>query len=425
MNTDNYVFEIPATRGVQGGVEQYMLTVPMAVLRRLLAMDDQGDVMARSQREANRTRARKIRNYVAEATGSGKPYILPSITGNIDIAVDFLPSELSPSVGILKIPMEADLKLFDGQHRALGIMDFVRDYSNTSDTISLLLTVGLPLEMRQQFFADINNNASKPAAAISMAYNNNDPVNQLAMYLAQKVPGLAGAVDFEHNAVPQKSSRLISFKALNDATKKMLGLRANSVPDDQQRDTAEKLWAAWADAMRWLDIAQDDYAAEYRQEALGLHGIMINAMGMATAQMLKNRSPESIITLLSRAGEGQNGFHYRESFLHEQWHDICVDPATRTVRTDRRALEATAMALIRLIDPLADCVWLRSYVGDEVPDATLVKFHAEIIKMQNDINRPRASIESRLEQLKDAEPEEKARVLGKIQAFKKFMLDVA
>ncbi|HIG1032810.1 TPA: DGQHR domain-containing protein, partial [Klebsiella pneumoniae] len=91
MNTDNYVFELPATRGVQGGVEQYMLTVPMAVLRRLLAMDDQGDVMARSQREANRTRARKIRNYVAEATGSGKPYILPSITGNIDIDVDFLP----------------------------------------------------------------------------------------------------------------------------------------------------------------------------------------------------------------------------------------------------------------------------------------------------------------------------------------------
>ncbi|MGS1569547.1 DNA sulfur modification protein DndB (plasmid) [Klebsiella pneumoniae] len=68
--------------------------------------------------------------------------------------------------------------------------------------------------MRQQFFADINNNASKPAAAISMAYNNNDPVNQLAMYLAQNVSGLAGSVDFEHNAVPAKSSRLISLRRL-------------------------------------------------------------------------------------------------------------------------------------------------------------------------------------------------------------------
>lgn len=29
----------------------------------------------------------------------------------------------------------------------------------------------------------------------------------------------------------------------------------------------------------------DDIAAEYRQEALGLHGIMINAIGMATADV--------------------------------------------------------------------------------------------------------------------------------------------
>ncbi|EBU9575980.1 DGQHR domain-containing protein, partial [Salmonella enterica subsp. enterica serovar Enteritidis] len=202
MNTDNYFFRVPATRGIQGGIEQYMLTVPMVVLRRILAMDNDGDVMDRSQREANKTRAKKIRNYVAGATSKRAPYILPSITGNIDSHVEFLPSELSPAVGILKIPMDADLKLFDGQHRALGIFEFVRDYSNTEDTISLLLTVGLPLELRQQFFADINNNASKPAAAISMAYNNNDPVNQLAMHLARTVTGLAGTVDFEHNVVP-------------------------------------------------------------------------------------------------------------------------------------------------------------------------------------------------------------------------------
>lgn len=423
MHTDNYVFELPATRGVQGGVEQYMLTVPMAVLRRLLAMDDQGDVMARSQREANRTRARKIRNYVAEATGSGKPYILPSITGNIDIDVDFFPSELSPSVGILKIPMEADLKLFDGQHRALGIMDFVRDYANTSDTISLLLTVGLPLEMRQQFFADINNNASKPAAAISMAYNNNDPVNQLAMYLAQNVTGLAGSVDFEHNAVPAKSSRLISFKALNDATKKMLSLRASSEPTLQQREAAEKLWSAWSGAMRWLDIAQDDIAAEYRQEALGLHGIMINAMGMATARMLQTRPIDSIVSLLACAEQGENGFHYRDSFMHENWHDICVDPQTGTIRTDRRALEATAKELQRLVDPFAECAWLRPYLGDEVPDTTLLKFNAGIVKLKEETSLPQIAIIEKLEQLRDGDEQTRSRIVGTLRAFKKYIAE--
>ncbi|WP_228715116.1 DGQHR domain-containing protein [Klebsiella pneumoniae] len=101
MNTDNYFFRVPATLGIQGGIEQYMLTVPMVVLRRILAMDNDGDVMDRSQREANKTRAKKIRNYVAGATSKRAPYILPSITGNIDSHVEFLPSELSPAVGIL------------------------------------------------------------------------------------------------------------------------------------------------------------------------------------------------------------------------------------------------------------------------------------------------------------------------------------
>ncbi|WP_409998034.1 hypothetical protein [Escherichia coli] len=59
MITDNYFFRVPATRGIQGGIEQYMLTVPMVVLRRILAMDNDGDVMDRSQREANKTRAKK------------------------------------------------------------------------------------------------------------------------------------------------------------------------------------------------------------------------------------------------------------------------------------------------------------------------------------------------------------------------------
>jgi DNA sulfur modification protein DndB len=353
MNNDTqYYFEFPATKGIQGGVVQYMLTVPMTTLKRFLAMDDHGDVMSRSQREANKTRARKISSYAGEATYNKLPYILPSITGNIECEVQFIPSELSQVVGIVKIPMEADLKLFDGQHRALGIMDFVRNHSNTADTISLLLTVGLTREMRQQFFADINNNVSKPAAALSMAYNHNDPVNQLAMHLAQNIPALSGAVDFEHNAVPIKSSRLISFKALNDGTRKMLGLRGKLAPSEAQRELALQMWGAWSVAMRWQDIAQDDFAAEYRQEALGLHGVMVNAIGLCTAYMLRTRSPEYITDVLGRAADGENGFNYKESFLHDNWRGICVNPDTGNICTDRRALEATATALMQLIDPI-------------------------------------------------------------------------
>lgn len=138
-----------------------------------------------------------------------------------------------------------DIRLFDGQTRSRGIIDYIAARKDSPDTITLLLTEGLSLQARQQFFADINNNASKPATAISMAYNHKDPVNDLVRQIVSAVPALNGRVDYEHNVVPAKSDLLISFKALHDATRKMFGLRAGDEISDALREDAIRLWTAW------------------------------------------------------------------------------------------------------------------------------------------------------------------------------------
>ncbi len=56
--THEYFFEFPAIRGRQAGREQYVLFVPMNMLKRILASDNSGDVMSRSQREHNQVRSR-------------------------------------------------------------------------------------------------------------------------------------------------------------------------------------------------------------------------------------------------------------------------------------------------------------------------------------------------------------------------------
>jgi len=43
-------------------------------------------------------------------------------------------------------------------------MDYIAARPDATNMITLLLTTGLTLETRQQFFSDINNNASKPAS---------------------------------------------------------------------------------------------------------------------------------------------------------------------------------------------------------------------------------------------------------------------
>lgn len=348
---DQFSFTLPATRGIQGDNIVYMISMPMRILARIVKRDDAGDVMDRSQREANKKRAQSIADYIKNANNNKSAYIIPSLIGNVDQYIDFIPSELSDMVGVVKIPMAANIKLFDGQHRELGIDMFIRNNSGCSDTVSLMLTENLTLDMRQQFFSDINNNASKPAAAISMAYNNKDPLTVLAMQLAENVPGLSGNVDFEHNVVPVKSSKLISFKALYDATKKMLGLRGTSAPGTSDRDTALLLWSAWAQLMGWQDLAADDAAREYRKEALGLHGVMINAIGTATAAMLKDNTPAEVAALIENAAQPDGDIHYIDSFAHAEWHGICVDGQTGTVKADRRAIEATGAKLRGMIAP--------------------------------------------------------------------------
>lgn len=50
----DHFFEFPASRGTQGGSIVLMLTVPARTLTRVLASDNYGDTLDRSQRELNR-----------------------------------------------------------------------------------------------------------------------------------------------------------------------------------------------------------------------------------------------------------------------------------------------------------------------------------------------------------------------------------
>lgn len=56
----DYFFEFPASRGVQGGAIVLMMTVPARTLARVLASDNYGDTLERSQREINPARAKKF-----------------------------------------------------------------------------------------------------------------------------------------------------------------------------------------------------------------------------------------------------------------------------------------------------------------------------------------------------------------------------
>ncbi|EJG2388918.1 DGQHR domain-containing protein [Kluyvera ascorbata] len=377
---DEHFFQFPAIRTEQGGRVQYMLSAPMSMLKRILAFDAAGEVMSRSQRELNTARAKKITRYLTDGYDNQGCYLLPTLVGNIDAEVKFVEAVgVAGGLGTLHIPMDADIRLFDGQHRSRGIMDFINLRREATDKITLLLTVGISLKTRQQFFSDINNNASKPATAISMAYNHKDPVNDLVLQVVNSSAVLHGRVDFEHNVVPAKCDLLVSFKAIHDATRKMFGLKPKDDITDNTRQAAVMLWNAWAELLRWEWMTVNIGPAAYRSQYIGTHGVMINAIGVATGIMLEHYTPVDLRQLLLDSSR-KNIAEDLEVFAHGNWLGVCVDVENGTVKCDVLAQNRTAEKLLSVfnLSPEDPNAWLRACFDDSVTDVMVAEMTVKI-----------------------------------------------
>jgi DNA sulfur modification protein DndB len=413
--THEYFFEFPAIRCQQGGRVQYMLCAPMNMLKRIMAFDDAGDVMSRSQREVHLGRAKKVTRYLTSGFDNQTDYIVPTLVGNIDGVVRFEEAKgVNGGLGTLFISMDADIRLFDGQTRSRGIIDYIAERKDSPDTITLLLSEGLSLQARQQFFSDINNNASKPATAISMAYNHKDPVNDLVRQIVNAIPVLSGRVDCEHNVVPSKSNLLISFKALHDATRKMFGLRAGDEISDALREDVIRLWKAWSKALHWAWLTENVGPALYRTGHIGTHGVMVNAIGIATAMMLEHHDAAAIADMLG--GRETPCIDALAPFSHAQWHGVCVDPVAGTVKCDTPAQNRAAEKLLAMFGLSTEHpdAWLRPCFGEDVTDEQVASMVEKIIKVATEKNLD-------LPQLKVTIPE---RIAGNAEALKPVLLNM-
>lgn len=69
----DYFFEFPASRGMQGSTATYMITAPARALTRILASDNHGSTLERSQREINQARVKKFYQYLVMHTKIKSP----------------------------------------------------------------------------------------------------------------------------------------------------------------------------------------------------------------------------------------------------------------------------------------------------------------------------------------------------------------
>lgn len=276
-------FFFNAIRGTQGGRDYFTATVPFKMLKRLMSFDT-GDVLDRSQRAVDPARAKALAKYLVENDTS---FVLPALTGIVDdpeMRFEEFGGDGS-GIGRLHLSLDATIKLFDGQHRATGIMQALRDCPALQfNSITIQLFKGMTLEERQQAFSDINANAKAVSASLNMVYNKRDGALATIADQIKLVKAWDGKIDLERNIIGKNSDMMFSFRHAVQASRLLLGVSAKQKPDPMEVDQVRFWWDSVAVAVDWNYHEKAEHLNDHERKEL--HRRITNSVAFTAAGLL-------------------------------------------------------------------------------------------------------------------------------------------
>ena len=264
-------FKTPAHRFHQGGRTVFAFAMDLATLDRMLPDRIDDRLVQGANRPLTKSHATNIRNYLAE---QGNWLLGPLMLGIGPEVIDFVPDASTPSVGYLTLhPGDTDsLKIFDGQHRRRAIREILRELhgegqrSSWQDrllqaAVPVLLYVEGNMEALRQMFADAARTRSVEKNAVTR-FDERDPFNLAAKYLARHSGLFGGRVEMERAMVPHSSECIVAINQLANVVKaaelgispKVAALRKSASLDVD--DLCER-GMEWADD--FMPSARDEY----------------------------------------------------------------------------------------------------------------------------------------------------------------------
>lgn len=296
MVDTGYSNSFPAVRGIQGGHPCYIAMCPMRLVMKLFTFDGESvPPELRAQRILNKNRIPEITSYLVD---NPKSYTLSSLTASVDSMVEFEPMSdtgYGQNMGVLSIPMEAQILINDGQHRRAAIEKAIEQNPELGfDNISILFFIDEGLARSQQMFADLNKHAVRPSDSISTLYDLRDQVSEMARYVQQHVFIFNRMSELEKSSISNRSTKLFTLSSIKNATKSLLGKGMKSAITKEDKDLAVEYWnevsanmSDWQMALR-KEVAPSALRAEY----VHAHAVFLQAMGQIGAEMISSSSDD-------------------------------------------------------------------------------------------------------------------------------------
>lgn len=333
----------PALRGRMGSRDYYILLLPLSVVPRLLPAPEGSSlpVEARAQRKLVARRVPEIARYILEHEDD---WLFSSITASFpeDTEPRFNPDKNDENRGTLVLPLAVELLVNDGQHRRAAIEAALKvDPTIGDQTVSVVLFPGESLERNQQMFSDLNRTVQKTSRSLDIMYDHRDPLNQITLSVAERVPLLRERVEKEGISLAAKSAKLITVSALYDNLHQLLGSVSENAKEDEiaaLEERAIEFWTAATEALpQWEQILDGELRpAEARVEYISVHSVFFFALGSAGRQLVDRNQ----LQLLKRLGN----VDFRRT--NQDWQGICM--LGKDIVTRRQTRYALAQMLLFL-----------------------------------------------------------------------------
>jgi DNA sulfur modification protein DndB len=289
----NYCYSFPAVRAIQAGKPFYIATCPLRIIPKIFIYDEE-EVPAelRSQRTLNKSRIPEMTRYLLEAP---KDYVFSALTASVGSKVEFIEAEGVSNLGTLKVSMDAQILINDGQHRRAAIEEAIKENPELGqDNIAVLFFVDEGLKRSQQMFADLNKYAVRPSASLGTLYDHRDQASELARYLSMNAKPFIGYTEFERSTISVRSSKIFTLSGIKQATRVLFGKGAKDGFSDEEQKIAVNFWNRLNKHMvEWQQVqAKTLSAAEFRQEFITAHGIGLQALALVGKEICLLSEPE-------------------------------------------------------------------------------------------------------------------------------------
>lgn len=277
----NYCYSFPAIRAIQAGKPFYIATCPLRIIPKIFMYDEEEvPVELRAQRTLNKSRIPEMTRYLLE---SPKDYVFSALTASVGSDVEFIEAESMNNLGTLRVPMDAQMLINDGQNRRAAIEEAIKENPELGqDNIAVLFFVDEGLKRSQQMFADLNKYAVRPSSSLGTLYDHRDQASELARYLSINARPFVGFTEFERSTISVRSSKIFTLSGIKQATRALFGKGPKDGFSEAEKKQAETFWNRLNDHMvEWQQVqAKILSAAEFRQEFITAHGIGLQALAI-------------------------------------------------------------------------------------------------------------------------------------------------